>query len=327
MLDGKFRVPSYYKYFKCKCGECRNCCCSGWNITLTMKDYARLMNLECSNELRNLISNGVSMFSHATNERYAKIDMNYFGECKLRLENGWCGLQCEVGEENIPSVCRYYPRGIRKYPYLACSISNSCEWVIEYFAQHKEPITFEELNLSFDIDKEENIKIYPKDFNDVQNEIFSFLNLNDISKFFDFLQIKLGLNYKQNSDFEKNVLEELYKMYAHSYSIGSYIESKDVNNINEFINSIDSDKISVIKNVLINHMYYYMFPYCSSDLNMEYSFYGLYFIYLFWMSLVIGNLDQNFVDLSANFFRVAEHANMYDIIYNFVKKYKKVLAY
>ncbi len=322
MLKGKFRVPTYYKYFKCKCGECRNCCCQGWNITLTLNDYTKLMNLECSDELKDSIKNGISMFSRATQERYAKIDMNYYGECKLRLPNGWCGLQCEVGEEHIPSVCRYYPRGIRKYPYLASSISNSCEWVIEYLSKDNNKINFEMLDLEFDIDKEENIKIYPEDFNAMQTKIFSLFESNmSMKEIFEDLSTLLNVENNLNEDYIYNVLFELYATYKHSYSIGSYID-QDKLTPNLLFNILNKshEKEDIIKKILINHMYFSLYPYVRSDLDLKYSYFGLYFIYIFYYSLLNLNKDVNFVDLSANFFRTAEHANMYDMIYDKMKK-------
>ena len=324
MLKGKFRVPTYYKYFKCKCGECRNCCCSGWNITLTLNDYTKLMNLECSDKLKDSIKNGISMFSRATQERFAKIDMNYYGECKLRLENGWCGLQCEVGEEHIPSVCRYYPRGIRKYPYLASSISNSCEWVIEYLSLDENKMQFENLDLEFDIDKDENIKIYPDDFEEIQSKIFSLFESNDSMKeVFEKLSSLLNVKNDLSNEFILNVLNDLYSTYKHSYSIGSYIDQNklSIDFVSNLLNT-DHEKIAIIKKILINHIYFSLYPYVRSDLNMEYSYYGLYFIYMFYNSLLELNCDSNFIDLSANFFRTAEHANMYDMIYDKIKKYK-----
>lgn len=62
MFEGDFLVPEYYDSFICKGKDCRNCCCQGWNITLTMKDYAKLMNLEVSDNLRDKINNGISVF-------------------------------------------------------------------------------------------------------------------------------------------------------------------------------------------------------------------------------------------------------------------------
>lgn len=322
MLKGKFRVPTYYKDFKCKCGECRNCCCQGWNITLTLNDYTKLMNLECSDGLKDSINNGISMFSHATQERYAKIDMNYYGECKLRLSNGWCGLQCGVGEEHIPSVCRYYPRGIRKYPYLASSISNSCEWVIEYLSKENNKIDFEMLDLEFDIEKEENIKIYPEDFNTMQTKIISlFESDKPMKKIFEDLSELLNVENNLNEDYIYNVLFELYATYKHSYSIGSYIDQEKLTlNVLSNILNKSHEKEDIIKKILINHMYFSLYPYVRSDLDLKYSYFGLYFIYIFYYSLLSLNKDVNFVDLSANFFRTAEHANMYDMISDKMKK-------
>ena len=265
-------------------------------------------------------------FPDATLDRYAKIDMNYYGECKLRLENGWCGLQCEVGEDNIPSVCRYYPRGIRQNPKLECSISNSCEWVIEELVKNLDPIKFKRSYLKFYFDNEEDIKIYPKDFFLKREESFKLLMNRDksiLERIYDIAKlVDVSLNF--NEEITNSILNRLEVVYSHSYSIGDYMKDSNfsiesaVNNIKEVIPNIDI----YVEKILINHMFFSKFPYMTSNLSLKYSINGLFFIYMFWMRLVFDNLDKNFIDLTANFFRTAEHANMYDIINNNIHRLK-----
>ena len=45
-------VPDYYPEFVCKCGQCRSTCCEGWDVSLSMEEYFRLVGMECSPELR-----------------------------------------------------------------------------------------------------------------------------------------------------------------------------------------------------------------------------------------------------------------------------------
>ena len=68
---------------------------------------------------------------------------NYFGNCPLRLEDGRCGVQAELGEDILPDICRLYPRGVRRLEdHYEISLSNSCEAVPELFLHRKEPIAF-----------------------------------------------------------------------------------------------------------------------------------------------------------------------------------------
>ena len=327
MISGTFYVPKYYESFKCKGGECRNCCCSGWNITLTLEDYSKLMNLECSKELKDKINTSISVFPNATRDRYAKIDMNYYGECKLRLENGWCGLQCEVGEENISSVCRYYPRGIRQLPRKECSISNSCEWVIEYLTKDLSKVTFTNIELKFDINNDEEIKIYPKEYITLRDNVYNIFTNRDkplIDRLYDVAKyLNVDLRYI-NDNLINDVLDRLDYVYNHSYSIGDFIKDKTFN-YKEAINSV-IDKIPYFEiyaeKILINHMFFYRFPYMSAQNTEIYSMTGLFFVYLFYLKIVSNNLDFNYIDLTSRFFRTAEHANMYDIINNNVSRLK-----
>lgn len=327
MIDGIFLVPSYYKEFICKGKDCRNCCCSGWNITLTMNDYSKLMNLECSDELKDKIKNGISIFPNANKDRYAKIDMNYYGECKLRLENGWCGLQCEAGEENIPSVCRYYPRGIRQLPQKECSISNSCEWVIEYLSKDLDKITFENKELVFYFNNEEDIKIYNNEYDKIRKDIFNIFSNRDKSILERFNELSNYLSVDLsfiNNELLNDVIDKLKYVYHHSYSIGDYIKEDSFNYLQaiELIkNKIDNFEIYAEK-IFINHMFFMRFPFINTLNQYEYSLIGLYFTYMFYISILSKNLDKNFIDLTANFFRTAEHANMYDIINNNVSRLK-----
>jgi hypothetical protein len=69
-------------------------------------------------------------------------------------------------------------------------------------------------------------------------------------------------------------------------------------------------------------MFFMRFPFINTQNQYEYSLIGLYCTYMFYISILSTNLDKNFVDLTANFFRTAEHANMYDIINNNVSRLK-----
>lgn len=146
-----YTVPAYYPDFRCKVGDCRHPCCTGWDITITMNEYFRMLGMDCSPDLRRRLDSAFHMLDMPSENRYAAISPRWDGDCPLHLSNGYCGLQYECGEESIPSVCRYYPRSPKsKYAYQ-CQCSNSCEAVIELLFDRIEPMTFLRMPLSFKI--------------------------------------------------------------------------------------------------------------------------------------------------------------------------------
>ena len=144
-----YSVPAYYPNFRCKTGDCRHPCCTGWDIALSMQEYFRMISLDCSSDLRRRLDTAFHLPDTPSEDRYAIIARRWDGDCPLHLPNGLCGLQCECGENAIPSVCRYYPRSPKtKYAYQ-CQCSNSCEAVVELLFGYREPMTFVRQKLTF----------------------------------------------------------------------------------------------------------------------------------------------------------------------------------
>lgn len=138
-----FLIPDYFKIFTCKMGKCRSTCCVGWPITVSYKDYNKLIGMDCDKVLRAKLDCGLRLFDFPTEDEYARLEPNYDGNCRLRASDGRCALQAECGEDAIPDICCLYPRGIRVFGNeYECSLANSCEGVVELLAQKKEPITF-----------------------------------------------------------------------------------------------------------------------------------------------------------------------------------------
>ncbi len=148
-------APEYYKRFSCKCGKCRNTCCGGWGISLTMSEYYRLIGLDCSPELRQKLDCAFYRPENPSPERFALINRRFDGKCPLQREDGLCGIQKECGEDVISSVCRYYPRSIKNTAPPECCCSSSCEAVIELLLKIKNPLRFEKLTLEFEIPEDE----------------------------------------------------------------------------------------------------------------------------------------------------------------------------
>lgn len=147
----EYLVPDYYPDFHCKMGDCRSACCVGWPISISMRDYFRLLGTPCEPWLRRRIDGALHMVKYPTEEQYAQICPRYDGNCPMRLEDGRCGVHAEMGEEALPYVCRLYPRGVRTEGDNECSCANSCEAVLEQLFAREEPIKFISQELTFNL--------------------------------------------------------------------------------------------------------------------------------------------------------------------------------
>ena len=141
-MEEPYLVPDYYPAFSCKMGACRRPCCEGWPISVTMKDYFRLLSIECSPELRRKLDSGLHLSLRPSEDAYAQILPRYDGVCPLHMEDGRCALHAECGGDSLAAVCRLYPRGVRNGEDRECSCTNSCEAVVELLLKRVAPLTF-----------------------------------------------------------------------------------------------------------------------------------------------------------------------------------------
>ncbi|MBQ8507768.1 MAG: flagellin lysine-N-methylase [Clostridia bacterium] len=140
--------PDYFEGFRCKCGECRSCCCDGWDIAVSREEYFRLIGMECSGELHHKLECAFRVPEEPSPERFRLISPNWLGECPMRDGDGLCLLQKECGAENLPEICRVYPRSLKKEgEMLQACCSNACEAVVEaLMAEDKLRFTFAPLH-------------------------------------------------------------------------------------------------------------------------------------------------------------------------------------
>lgn len=132
MEEEKWLQTDQYLNFHCKEGDCRNSCCEGWQIAVSMQDYFRVIGMECSEELHRKVECAFRVPQSPSPQRYRLISPNYLGRCPLHDESGLCMLHRDLGPESLPEICRMYPRNLKQFgdERRACC-SNSCEAVIE----------------------------------------------------------------------------------------------------------------------------------------------------------------------------------------------------
>ncbi len=322
MIKDFFEVPDYYPEFHCKGKDCRNCCCQGWRITLTQDEYFRLQSIDCSKVMKEKIEAYVSVLPHPSIDEYARINFNYLGECPLRLENGYCGLQVECGEEKIPSVCRYYPRSPRLYPKKECCISNSCELVIERMIDEKTPFHTLSKELSFYFEDDEKKEEAPKDYITIRNHCIEIMQ-EDIGLKEKLLEI---ISYLKDDDSVltkenvSSVLKKVREAFIRSISISSYLEDiKEDKTMDEILTVLSQRNRMTetwISKILINHFSYMKFPFLPLKDTKGISL-ALYLMVHLYLEILFYDWkgDRNtFVDITSSFFRVGEHSNIYEVI-------------
>ena len=130
-MNQTWLVPAYYRNFSCKIDQCRHTCCSRWRIPVSKDEYLKLVTSECSDDLDRRIRNAFIMPEIADDEVYRYIGFNWLGYCPI-MEEGFCKIHKEKGEDYLPEVCKLYPRSLKKIndTYVACC-SDSCEKIIE----------------------------------------------------------------------------------------------------------------------------------------------------------------------------------------------------
>lgn len=347
---GTFLVPSYYKNFHCKGTECRNTCCHGWTVTISSKEYFLLHGLNVNKKLRETIDRSFLMVANPTKERYAEIRHNYDGDCPLLLENGYCSLHQTLGEKVLPAVCRYYPRGPRSYFGFECSCSNSCEKTLELLFEDLNPLSFEEINLSFDMPlderkaNEENTSQYLK----IKKLVFDLLidrkytlpeRLKKIGTILDTLDnvIPVRENDKNKSiDDVMDLMMEISRWFATSSPSLSehFIEILKEYELVEDKYLLYTSKRKRFENELVNHEIYYekmlmnnlffrRFPFqeYTKDFHEEYvALTGKYVLIRFiGIHLWKGQNIEEFIDLMSRSFRVIAHTRFEKTIISLLK--------
>ena len=129
----------YFEKFRCKGGACRNSCCEGWRISVSMKEYFDLIGRDCSPELHRRLESAFVPPQEPSPEKFRQIAPNWLGMCPMHGEDGLCMLHKECGEGALPEICRVYPRSMKNEGGInqACC-SCSCEAVVETLMQEKQ---------------------------------------------------------------------------------------------------------------------------------------------------------------------------------------------
>lgn len=326
MFEGDFIVPEYYSRFQCKGKACRNCCCHGFYVTLSQKEYFSLHSLDVSDGLREKMDAYVGLIENGNPEEYGRIYPNYFGDCPLRLENGYCGLQTEVGEDKIPSVCRYFPRAPRLYPFPMVSLSLACEWLTEDFFSHPGKFSFVHQRLKFFFDDDETKREDEKDGAKMKELISLFLSKESLVDVLYALERRYHLEKEFSLEKDRERLSFLRDIYDERSSMYSFLNGDGKPDSVEKMLSVIEDRVpgsyEVIRKIFINHILYMNIPFVAS-LGKEESVYGLISVFHLFVSFLYWSgvsSKEDFVLMTSLCFRSFEHSNVYQELALFYEK-------
>ncbi len=328
-----FLVPDYFLNFHCKMGDCREACCQGWPVSISMQNYYRLVGVECSGDLRRRLDCSMHMAEHPSKEKYAQFNPRYDGNCALRAQDGKCSLQCELGEDILPDVCRLYPRGIRfDGENYECSMSNSCEATLELLAAHSTPISYKKVSLDMVIP--ENISVsfeVSSEKKEFRMLLISIMEDRSISIPQRLMKIGAILGIDEPCSVNDGNFEPIDAMCAlveilgaHSHSINDYADtvlevfcgqSDKVPNYEklraDFENSFHYHNV-FFENMLVNHMFFDIFPYKAEDTLKGFSALCAVYAILRFLSVAWTKkypTDQALTDVCAAAFRHIEHTD------------------
>ena len=332
----EFLFPEYYRDFACKCGDCRSTCCHGWGIALSQDDYFRIIGTDCSPELRRRID---VAFRPATNpaptpERYAMISYNWLGRCPIQTDDGYCALHRECGEGAIPEICRRYPRCIRVAPIHEACTSTSCEYTLELLYRDDGPVRFVKREIEvFDeeydtpaaavIDAEEYTNVRDKAFSvlsdrrrDIDSRLTILAEAFDVVLPYKIMPHEDAVGLFEHLAHSSTALSELFEDITAYYGDNSAIERFSL----EAIPKMDI----YIEKILVNHVFYKAFPHSFKDSTLTQEICSLLAVralHRYVCEAYIGvhgwSMD-NFVDVTAQLFRMIEHSRFDEVAARFV---------
>ncbi len=356
-LKQPFLIPTYYLDFRCKGPECRNTCCSGWGVTVSMQQYFNLLGLACDKPLRDKIDRTFRPLLQPSNERFAEIAHNHLGNCPLQMENGYCMLHNQCGEKSLPWVCRNYPRGPRAQYAYETSCSNSCEKTLELMFANDRPMSFTMRELQIELpnkpqivsetQKSEYQRIRSYCFAILQNrsdslptrllKIGKVLAVLDNNKQADLMSMDLTVpKYEKNIPYSYQLLLNFSRVFGdHHSSISEYCEEnahyykeggldiKYQSALLHFESVLPNHEI-LFEKMLMNHLFFSQFPFSGSFKTLNDEFIGLCGTYVFlrFISISLMRLSkgvQDFIDIMAKTFRVIAHSSFDKTITSMLK--------
>lgn len=316
--------PDYFEDFHCKCGDCRNCCCDGWDIAVSRDEYFRLIGMECSEELHHRLECSFRVPDQASPERFRVISSNWLGECPMRDADGLCMLQKECGEEALPRVCHIYPRSLKKEGELlqACC-SNGCEAVVEALLS-KERLHFRFARLQAQPELTEAVDAKLLMMGRICMERIQERSLPLRRRLLEVQRLVCERDGEIPSAEDglkafEDVLPVLERASLTPYRDAVFSLCGDAEKYAEGAGRFEAafpDWERWMENLLINHMIYMSFPLVDARMSYSEALKGLCGTWSLLRMVCIASTSkhastEHFVDAAASVFRLVEHSSFY----------------
>jgi len=108
-------LPRYVSRFRCIGADCEDTCCSGWDILIDQKSQEAYADPAKTYPpaLRSLFNNKLRIESAPSREKYAStINDPCTHDCPF-LQDRWCAIHRDIGEDKLSNTCFNYPRFTR----------------------------------------------------------------------------------------------------------------------------------------------------------------------------------------------------------------------
>lgn len=319
-----------------------------------MKEYYSLLGIDCSKKLRARLDCTLKICSVPSPVSYAEISNNWNGICQLQGEDGLCTLQLEMGEGILPEICRLYPRRLLQLNETRlCACSNSCEEVIELLFALKAPMEFEDYEISYQPKFEVQVsrqeyEVFHNSIRLLQDRTLTLpRRLHTLGNYLNGTET----DYTETQDLSHafQFLYTLDKVYEDSISISDYcrsaehyfcIDRKDTLTSEDLMLTFDkytsaSEHLEHIlpgwqvlfEQLLVNHMFYSVFPYMEGLTSINDAYLSLVITYSFLRINLLGfmanktNGDQ-LIDFFAAMFRLIDHSDYASVAVKLLKGMK-----
>ncbi len=165
--------------FECAKGDCPFTCCHGWQIPIDPESEQKYK------KTKGLLGLKLRL-SMSKKEDYYVFNRNA-SDCAFFAKDRLCSLQCEMGHDMLPGICRRFPRRFKNYGYLSEELLElACPVAAMLFLQNDTTYQCIEGEVSYSDTSENDDETYLLRLLEVREQALSFLNENsaDLSAFF-----------------------------------------------------------------------------------------------------------------------------------------------
>ena len=147
------RVISFYHDFECLAGQCPAGCCYGWRIPI---DAETLSHYE---EIKGVLGRHIRLFVNKRSD--PPVFRKILGRCPFLDSDRLCAFQRAGMEEEMPLVCRIYPRDVvRCIDTVEVTMELSCPAVARLLLSNPKRLSFipyeQEIGVLSDIDNDDS---------------------------------------------------------------------------------------------------------------------------------------------------------------------------